>query len=116
MTRKLYTWKNYYLRNFLHCTIWNFPPSKISTRTVYDCGIGSYSVARCVIITTPRYVGVTKFAPGKWVGVELDEPKGKNNGSLQGKAYFMARENYGIFVRQNQILVRELVYLLFELF
>ncbi len=53
---------------------------------------------------------MTKFAPGKWVGVELDEPKGKNNGALQGKTYFMARDNYGIFVRQNQILVRELVY------
>ncbi len=60
-------------------------------------------------VSPPRYVGVTKFAPGKWVGVELDEPKGKNNGALQGKTYFMARDNYGIFVRQNQILVREFV-------
>ena len=52
-----------------------------------------------------RYVGTTMFAPGKWVGVELDEPKGKNNGVVQGKTYFQARENYGLFVRQNQLLV-----------
>ena len=45
------------------------------------------------------------FAPGKWVGVELDEPKGKNNGVVQGKTYFQARENYGLFVRHNQLLV-----------
>ena len=34
------------------------------------------------------YVGSTMFASGKWIGVILDEPKGKNNGSVQGKSYF----------------------------
>ena len=31
------------------------------------------------------YVGMTEFAPGKWIGVTLDEPKGKNNGTVQGR-------------------------------
>lgn len=36
------------------------------------------------------YVGSTQFASGKWIGVVLDEPKGKNNGTVQGKEYFKA--------------------------
>lgn len=34
------------------------------------------------------YIGTTTFATGKWIGIVLEEPKGKNNGSVQGKFYF----------------------------
>lgn len=34
------------------------------------------------------YIGMTTFAAGKWVGVVLSEPKGKNNGTIQGTSYF----------------------------
>lgn len=34
------------------------------------------------------YIGMTTFAAGKWVGVVLTEPKGKNNGNIQGSTYF----------------------------
>ena len=34
------------------------------------------------------YVGTTLFSPGKWIGVILDENKGKNNGTVMGKTYF----------------------------
>lgn len=37
---------------------------------------------------TVAYVGSTLFAAGKWIGVILDGPKGKNNGTVQGKEYF----------------------------
>ncbi|EDS39730.1 150 kDa dynein-associated polypeptide [Culex quinquefasciatus] len=50
------------------------------------------------------YVGMTSFAVGKWVGVILDEPKGKNNGSIKGQTYFSCDENYGMFVRPTQLV------------
>lgn len=34
---------------------------------------------------TIRFQGETEFAPGVWVGVELDDQKGKNNGTVKGK-------------------------------
>ncbi|KAL2099259.1 hypothetical protein ACEWY4_005739 [Coilia grayii] len=52
---------------------------------------------------TVAYIGTTLFASGKWVGVILDEAKGKNDGTVQGKRYFTCQENHGIFVRQSQI-------------
>ncbi|XP_066488819.1 dynactin subunit 1 isoform X3 [Tiliqua scincoides] len=54
---------------------------------------------------TVAYVGATLFATGKWVGVILDEAKGKNDGTVQGRRYFTCDENHGIFVRQSQIQV-----------
>lgn len=40
------------------------------------------------------YVGNTAFAPGKWIGIILDEPKGKNNGTVQNKFYFKVSAIY----------------------
>ncbi|XP_069184911.1 dynactin subunit 1 isoform X3 [Procambarus clarkii] len=54
---------------------------------------------------TVAYVGSTHFSQGKWIGVILDEKKGKNNGSVQGKSYFQCDDGCGIFVRQSQLIV-----------
>ncbi|KAI6657981.1 Dynactin subunit 1-like isoform X4 [Oopsacas minuta] len=52
---------------------------------------------------TIRFSGNTNFSTGKWIGVELDEAVGKNNGSVAGRIYFLCDDDHGIFVRQNQI-------------
>ena len=52
---------------------------------------------------TIRFAGNTHFSAGKWIGVELDEAVGKNNGSVSGRIYFLCDDDHGIFVRQNQI-------------
>ena len=50
------------------------------------------------------FVGKTSFAEGLWYGVALDEPNGKNCGSVQGVQYFKCEPSFGLFVRQHQIV------------
>lgn len=48
---------------------------------------------------TVRFVGSTHFAAGDWVGIELDDATGKNDGAVQGERYFDCEPGYGMFVR-----------------
>ncbi|XP_053194537.1 kinesin-like protein KIF13B isoform X1 [Scomber japonicus] len=56
---------------------------------------------------TVRYVGTTQFAEGVWVGVELDTPVGKNDGSVAGHRYFHCKLGYGVLVRPDRLSCRD---------
>ncbi|XP_032591279.1 kinesin-like protein KIF13A isoform X2 [Drosophila grimshawi] len=51
------------------------------------------------------FVGTTHFQPGTWIGVELDTPTGKNDGTVQGIQYFQCKPTHGIFVRADKLLL-----------
>ncbi|EDQ93139.1 uncharacterized protein MONBRDRAFT_22589 [Monosiga brevicollis MX1] len=40
---------------------------------------------------------------GVWVGIELDEPNGKNDGTVNGKQYFEAPPQHGLFARPDKL-------------
>lgn len=52
-----------------------------------------------------KFLGSTEFQPGIWIGIEYDEPLGKNNGTVQGVEYFKCGPNYGAFVRPTKVTV-----------
>ncbi|XP_057598291.1 CAP-Gly domain-containing linker protein 4 isoform X3 [Hippopotamus amphibius kiboko] len=54
-------------------------------------------------VGTLRFCGTTEFASGQWAGIELDEPEGKNNGSVGKVQYFKCTPKYGIFAPLSKI-------------
>jgi dynactin complex subunit len=56
------------------------------------------------VLATIRYIGLTQFAPGIWIGVEIDSPIIKNNCSVQSIVYFTCRMNYGLFLREENVI------------
>lgn len=72
------------------------------------CRVGSEDARRGVV----RYVGEVKEIPagrGTWVGVQLDEPVGKNDGSIAGTRYWgeASELKHGVFVRPERVEVGE---------
>lgn len=76
-----------------------------SLAAVYNFGIGDrvVDVATGWCFGEVQYVGRTLFAPGPWVGICLDKPQGKNNGSIDGVVYFECRPQSGLFIRPHAI-------------
>ncbi|XP_060790716.1 CAP-Gly domain-containing linker protein 4 isoform X2 [Neoarius graeffei] len=50
-----------------------------------------------------RFCGKTSFAPGIWLGIELDKPSGKNNGSVGGVKYFSCPPKHGVFAPPSRV-------------
>ncbi|KAL6711326.1 hypothetical protein ACN47E_005857 [Coniothyrium glycines] len=51
-----------------------------------------------------KYVGTIHVAEGIWLGVQLDEPAGKNDGSVRGERYFTCPPAHGLFVKPTSIV------------
>ncbi|KAF9188415.1 hypothetical protein BGZ50_001386 [Haplosporangium sp. Z 11] len=71
---------------------------KIGDRCEVDVGGGALK-RRGVV----KFIGLTEFQSGLWVGVQYDEPLGKNDGSMQGVRYFTCPPKHGSFVRPDKV-------------
>ncbi|KAF3014509.1 hypothetical protein E8E14_011651 [Neopestalotiopsis sp. 37M] len=68
------------------------------------CRVGGDDSRRGII----KYIGEVKEIPGglgAWVGVHLDEPVGKNDGSINGNRYWGQESvpKHGVFVRPERV-------------
>lgn len=68
------------------------------------CRVGGEDTRRGEV----KYVGDVEEIPngaGPWVGVHLDEPVGKNDGSIAGKRYWgePSELKHGVFVRPDRV-------------
>lgn len=52
-------------------------------------------------VGTIRYIGPLHIAAGEWLGLELSDNSGKNDGSVKGERYFECTPGHGIFVRKE---------------
>lgn len=70
--------------------------------------MGDYTVGEQVWVNGVKpgviaYLGETQFAPGQWAGVILNDPVGKNDGSVGGVRYFECQPLQGIFTRPSKL-------------
>ncbi|KAG6840507.1 hypothetical protein C0991_006304 [Blastosporella zonata] len=91
-----------------------FAPKEEETAINMEIPAGIVIGSRCEVESTEpglskrgvvRFAGPTKFGKGVWVGIEYDEPIGKNDGSVQEERYFSCRPKYGVFVHADKVKV-----------
>ncbi|XP_037091322.1 CAP-Gly domain-containing linker protein 1-like [Pollicipes pollicipes] len=52
---------------------------------------------------TLRFLGPTGFADGQWAGVQLDEARGRNDGSVAGTRYFECPPSHGLMAPVHKV-------------
>ena len=52
------------------------------------------------------FVGHTEFASGSWLGIELEQACGKNDGTVSGVSYFDCAPRHGLFVKKYSSSVK----------
>ena len=79
-------------------------PDMIPENLKYQFAVGQRVLVANTVQGTVRFIGETNFAEGVWIGVELDEGRGKNNGSVNGRTYFSCAPRHGVFAPPSKVV------------
>jgi hypothetical protein len=69
-----------------------------------ELSVGLSVGVRGGLVGKVAWTGSVHYAAGDWVGVVLDEPAGKNNGTVKGVAYFECPAQHGLMLRPAECL------------
>jgi hypothetical protein len=69
--------------------------------------VGQHVVVGNAVSGVVRFIGSVHFAPGTYVGVELDLPKGHHSGKMDDVQYFECPENCGVFAPPSKVTLLE---------
>ena len=64
-----------------------------------------FALEQKVRVITSKSVGIVKysgplhFIEGEWLGLELPDASGKNDGEVMGQRYFTCKPNHGVFIK-----------------
>ena len=83
------------------------PPPEDHTNE--ELHVGDRVLISGVKIGTLLYFGKTHIASGFWCGIELDDPDGKHDGSVEGVRYFQCRYGHGIFAPADRVIKLETI-------
>ena len=53
---------------------------------------------------TVAFLGAVHYADGDWCGIVMDDPVGKNDGTIKGTPYFRCAPKHGIIVKQHECM------------
>jgi dynactin complex subunit len=100
-------------------TVVSAEPTSAAAASSQELRVGDRVVVSGTKFGTLKYLGKIHVAEGTWCGIQLDEPLGKNDGSVSGKRYFTCQQRYGLFsplarvekvtneMSQSQIIARK---------
>lgn len=78
--------------------------AKSSTTHTYDIG-DRVCIPDKELFGFVRFIGEIEGVKSTWVGIELDQPMGKNDGSVKGRYYFRCKPKHGVFARPHQVFL-----------
>ena len=99
-----------YFNAFPNCGVFA-PPSKLtlmnyiggSPEDADNLKLGDIVLISNKVLGVVRFIGWTHFAEGVWIGIEIGEPKARHDGSIDGKRYFNALPNCGVFAPPSKL-------------